>query len=130
MANDPVQFEVRIPEETRPGTYANFMTCWHTAYEFTLDFAVTQPLELRTTEAGEQLHVVPADVVARVKVPPGLLFNIIRALNENMTLYEQAFGEIRRPGEDAIALPPDLQLPSQDADNGDEGPEETRSDEP
>jgi len=31
-------------------------------------------------------------------VPP-LVFDVLRALNENMTRYEQAFGEIRRPGE-------------------------------
>jgi len=37
-------------------------------------------------------------VVARLKVPVSLVFDVIRALNEEMTVYEQQFGEIRRPG--------------------------------
>jgi hypothetical protein len=36
-------------------------------------------------------------VVARVKIPVTVLFDVLRALNENMTRYEQVFGEIRRP---------------------------------
>jgi hypothetical protein len=41
---------------------------------------------------------VPCRVVARVKIPPTVVFSLIRAINENMTRYEQAFGEIQRPG--------------------------------
>jgi hypothetical protein len=41
---------------------------------------------------------VPCRVVARVKIPVTVLFDVLRALNENMTRYESVFGEIKRPG--------------------------------
>jgi hypothetical protein len=34
-----------------------------------------------------------------VRIPVTLLFDVIRALNDEMTRYEQQFGEIQRPGE-------------------------------
>jgi hypothetical protein len=37
-------------------------------------------------------------VVARMRIPVSLLFEIIRRLNEEMTRYERTFGEIRPPG--------------------------------
>jgi hypothetical protein len=37
--------------------------------------------------------------VARVKIPTTVIFDVLRALNENMTRYEASFGEIRSPGE-------------------------------
>jgi hypothetical protein len=40
---------------------------------------------------------VDCRVVSRVKIPVTVLFDVLRALNENMTRYEQVFGEIRRP---------------------------------
>jgi hypothetical protein len=36
-------------------------------------------------------------VVARVRLPTGLVFDVLRALNQAMTEYEAIFGEIRRP---------------------------------
>ncbi|MGB9376212.1 MAG: DUF3467 domain-containing protein [Mycobacteriales bacterium] len=95
---EPEQFlEIAVPPDQEVGVYANVLAIWHTEDEFTFDFAVKQPTQLRQTDAGsEQVHV-PARVVSRVRVPPGQVFEILKALNENMTHYEQAFGEIRRP---------------------------------
>jgi hypothetical protein len=36
-------------------------------------------------------------VVSRVRIPVSVIFDVLRALNENMTRYETAFGEIQRP---------------------------------
>ena len=88
----PTEFEVQVPPELEPGVYANFLGVWHTAYEFTLDFASTQPPQ--HTEVGVR---VPCRVVARIKMPVGVVFDVLRALNDNMTKYEEVFGEIRRP---------------------------------
>jgi hypothetical protein len=41
---------------------------------------------------------MPTRVVARVKIPVTLIYDVLRALNENMTRYEETFGEIQRPG--------------------------------
>ena len=91
-AGEQPQFQFRVPPELEGGAYSNMVGVWHTPHEFTLDFSVTLPVA--QTEQG---MVLPCQVVARLKVAPTLVFELMRALNENMTRYEQAFGEIRRP---------------------------------
>jgi len=103
----PARFEVRVPEEHEAGVYANFLNVWHTAHEFTLDFAATLPAEGAEDDAGGQFVRVPARVSARIKLPPTLLFEVIRALNDNMTRYEQVFGPIARPDQGGPVFPPD-----------------------
>lgn len=93
----PVHFAINLPEGLEGGVYANVLAAWHSAYEFTLDFASTGPVRPRDegdTGAGFE---VPCRIVSRVKIPVPLVFDLIRTLNEEMTKYEAAFGEIRRP---------------------------------
>ena len=108
-AEPPTQYELRVPPELEGGVFANFLGVWHTAHEFTLDFAATLPAEPTETPDGPIIRV-PCRVTARIKVPPTLVFEILKALNTNMTGYEERFGEIRRPGEEE-APPDDLALP-------------------
>jgi Protein of unknown function (DUF3467) len=92
-------FEIQVPPELETGAYANFLSVWHSPYEFTLDFGVAlqaQPTDPEDESAGV---IVPARVVSRVKIPTTVIFDVLRALNENMTRYEASFGDIRRPGE-------------------------------
>ena len=94
----PTQFETEIAPELEGGVYANFLSVWHTPHEFTLDFAATQPPHVQDESDPNSPVRVPCRVVARVKIPLTVVFELIRAVNDNMTRYEQAFGEIRRPG--------------------------------
>ncbi len=100
-----VQFDVRIEPELEGGVYANFLGVWHTAHEFTLDFSSTLPAD--AVEVPDGVMHVPCRVVARVKVPPTLVFDIIRAMNENLTGYEEKFGAIKKPGGEEQLFPPD-----------------------
>jgi hypothetical protein len=102
----PASFQFHVPDELQSGVYANVLSVWHTVYEFTLDFAVTQPASQVETPEGHTT-VVPSRVVARIKVPPSLVFSILRTINENMGRYEEAFGPIPRPDEGEGLLPPD-----------------------
>jgi hypothetical protein len=86
---DVQRLELRVPEDHEPGVYANLLSVWHTHHEFTLDFATTLP-----TEGAVQ----PARVVARVKLPPTVMFAVLRTLNENLTMFEQAYGTVSGPG--------------------------------
>ena len=95
----PAQFELAVPPELESGVYANVLGVWHTVYEFTLDFASMQPPQVRDEDDPASPAVVPCRVVSRVTVPVTGVFDLIRALNENMTKYEERFGEIRRPGD-------------------------------
>lgn len=101
------RFDVQLPPELEGGVYANLLNVWHTAHEFTLDFAATLPAQRGPGEGGEEMLRVPAKVTARVKIAPTIVFDVIRALNENMTRYEQTFGPISRPGQDEPTFPPD-----------------------
>jgi hypothetical protein len=87
-----LNFRVDVPAEETGGRYSNFLSVWHTAHEFTLDFAATQPPE----GEGESPVTVPCHVTARIRIPVSLVFDVLKALNENMTRYEQTFGEIPR----------------------------------
>jgi Protein of unknown function (DUF3467) len=86
-----------VPEEWRVGLYANNVNVWHSPYEFTLDFAVTEPPEAEDPEDPTSPLTVPNSVVARIRIPVGLVFDVIRAINASMSSYEGLWGEIRRP---------------------------------
>lgn len=91
------EFRVYVTPEMEGGVYANLLGVWHTAYEFTLDFCATQPPQPRDPGDPESPGVVPCRVVARIKIPPTLIFDVLQALNQNMTKYEAKYGEIKRP---------------------------------
>jgi len=89
------QFAFTVPPELETGRYANLLGIWHTGHEFTLDFSVTGPA--MPPEAPDDPLTIPCQVVARVKIAPSLVFDLLQALNENMTRYEESYGEIKRP---------------------------------
>jgi hypothetical protein len=88
-----------VPDALEGGVYSNLVAVWHTPYEFTLDFAVMMPTQVATpAEGGEAVPVIPARVVARVKIPPATVFEVMRALSHNERRYEENIGPIPRPG--------------------------------
>lgn len=113
--------QIKMPDDLEAGAYANALAVWHTPHEFTLDFAAIQPTQEMRQADGTVVLTVPARVTARVKVPPTLLFEIIKAINENMTQYEQRFGSIRTPGPDEPLFPPDTYPEGEDEPGGTDG---------
>jgi hypothetical protein len=94
-APGPQGFNVVVPEDQIAGAYANVVGVWHTPHEFAIDFAVVQPF------AGGPEGSMQAMVTSRVRVPPTIVFDLLRAINENLAEYEEQFGEIKRPDEQA-----------------------------
>lgn len=92
---------VDVPAELETGVYANLLAVWHSAYDFTLDFAVVG----RTTEQDGQL-VVKAPVVARVKVPVSVIFSIAQAIAQNVDQYERVYGPITPRANEGPLYPP------------------------
>ena len=103
MTEPQPQIAIHVPEDVQAGVYANMAAVWHTPFDFTLDFAVLQP----TTPGPDGQPVIPAQVVARVKFPPSQIFQLLQAINANMTNYEAAYGPITEP---TNALPPTEEL--------------------
>lgn len=94
----PMRFEIQVPDELREGSYANFLSVWHTQHDFTLDFAVTdQPVPSGDSESEV---IVPCRVVTRVRIPATVAEDVLRALAANVTNFESNVGRIRKPGDD------------------------------
>ncbi len=82
-----------MPESAVTGVYADFVSVWHTEGAFTLDFAaMINPGQPEVLETGETISVVPAQVVARVRIPPGQVFEIMKALEQQLTQWEREHG--------------------------------------
>ena len=84
------QVQIQVGDAVKHGVYANFLVVSHSAHEFTLDFCQVLP--------GGEGGRVQADVVSRIKVAPTMVGKIIRALNTNMTAYEDKFGMVPEVG--------------------------------
>jgi hypothetical protein len=91
-----LEFTLVVPPELGAGTYANFMNAWHTAHEFTLDFAVAE--EPVVPEDPDEPAHVQAWLASRLKIPVTLVLDVLRTLSREMTEYEERYGEIRPPG--------------------------------
>jgi hypothetical protein len=84
------QIRVVVDDDRKHGDYANFLVVTHGPHEFTLDFCQLLP----SGEAGK----VNADVVSRVRIAPTMVGQVLRALNTNLSNYEEKFGSVRAIG--------------------------------
>ncbi len=76
------QIQIKIPDETMKGVYANAMSVVHSKEEFTIDFMNIYP------------HQGAGIVNGRVIISPGHMKRIISALQDNLKKYENQFGKI------------------------------------
>ena len=79
----PVSVKMTIDEATAEGHYINFANILHNPTEFVLDFG----------------RVVPGrgdvKVLARILTTPFHAKQLLRALQQNIEIYERTYGEIR-----------------------------------
>lgn len=94
MAEDaPRQFEIELPPEVVHGSYADFANVWHTPDVFVMDFVVLARPPQQTTDAdGAPVTVVPGRVVQRVRIPPHQVFELAKALTQQLEFWEQETG--------------------------------------
>jgi len=88
--NPPRQIKIEVPAELEP-LYANLARISHSPAEIIMDFAVILP--------GEP----SAKVSTRMLMSPVGAKMFYRALGENLGRYENAFGEIKLPGDSSLA---------------------------
>jgi len=80
MNGQPKQIQIKAKDDDLKGVYSNIMQVLHTKEEFVLDFfLVSQPTGVLSS---------------RVIMSPGHLKRMIRALQENLSKYEDKFGKI------------------------------------
>src|SRR4030065_2538541 len=88
--NRPAAPTLEVPPALKTD-YANVVRIAHSPSELVFDFAHLLP------------SVTPARVCARVVMSPLGAKLLQRALAENLSRYEAAFGEIKIPGENTLA---------------------------
>ncbi len=91
----PIQrFEIEISPEIETGVHADFANLWHTPDTIVLDFAVLrQPPYLQMdSETGVEVAIAPTRFVSRVRLPPGQVWELMRALEKELTAWESETG--------------------------------------
>jgi hypothetical protein len=81
------QLQIQSDPHTVTGVYANLTMITHRKEEFVLDFLFVQP---QRTPQGQSV----ANLRARVITTPEHMKRILRAIEENVSRYEQSFGAI------------------------------------
>jgi hypothetical protein len=98
--SQPPQMRVSMPDDKIPGAYADFVSVWHTSDVFTFDFAaLSRPPSRVEGEDGTAVTQAQAQVVARVRVPPSQVFEIMKALERQLTAWETETGRRSKPAE-------------------------------
>ena len=83
------RINMNLPPEQEAGTYANFAGVWHGADGFVLDFAVITQPPLADADGVTQVN---ARVVSRVRIPTSQAWEVMRALNEQLSQWEIEHG--------------------------------------
>ncbi len=95
---NPAQQKVTlsITPEVETGVFANFVGVWHQPDCFVLDFQTyTRPPQLSEDSDGRKYIDVATRVVSRVRIPPGQVFEIMKALEQQLSAWERETGASR-----------------------------------
>jgi len=92
--NEPrreVRLQIELPPEVEGGTFADFASIWHTSDTFVIDFIASKqpPQTQKVGKTGETARVQPAKVVSRIRIPPAQVFEIARALTQQLDAWEK-----------------------------------------
>ncbi len=102
----PRRLTISTTPEVEAGVYADFVSVWHQPHQFILDFSVhTNPPQLIEVD-GQQVLNVTARMVARVRIRPEQIFEIMKALNHQLTQWEQLQGKLQQHHEPPAPSPP------------------------
>lgn len=78
------ELKIELSPEVATGHYSNLAVIAHSPTEFYLDFVAVAP------------NMPQARVVSRIIMSPEHAKNLLFALRDNLTKYEETFGEIQR----------------------------------
>lgn len=101
----PRRLSLSTSPEVESGVYADFVSVWHQPHQFILDFSVhTSPPQVVEAD-GKQVVNVPARMVARVRIRPEQIFEIMKALNQQLSRWEREQGRAPRAEEPGSSEP-------------------------
>jgi len=83
------RIQMNMPPDEAAGAYADFVRAWHTKDVFVLDFAnLVEP-----PRAEDDAVILNATVVSRVRIPPDQVFELMKALEQQLTMWENETGK-------------------------------------
>jgi hypothetical protein len=86
------RLQINLPQDQSAGVFADFVRAWHTKDAFVLDFATL----IQPPHSGEEGQVVlDATVVSRVRIPPAQVFELMKALEQQLSAWEKENGQRR-----------------------------------
>jgi hypothetical protein len=87
------RIQIKLPDKIQAGVYADFVRAWHTNDAFVLDFAAL--MEPPRHESSSV--VLTAIVAARVRIPPAQVFELMKALEQQLSAWEKEHGKAAPP---------------------------------
>jgi tRNA(Phe) wybutosine-synthesizing methylase Tyw3 len=102
----PRRLSVSATPEVEAGVYADFVSVWHQPHLFVLDFSVhTNPPQVIEID-GQRVVNVPARMVTRVRIRPEQIWEIMKALEQQLSRWEKEQGRTQRREEPPPPPPP------------------------
>jgi hypothetical protein len=93
----PTNLNINVPPEQLEGHYADFASVWHNNETFILDFvSMSQPPTPSRDEGGQQVAQINCQVVTRVRIPAEQVWEVMKALQQQLGQWE-AENPHRRP---------------------------------
>ena len=80
------RIQLALPPDKAPGVYADFVRAWHTKDVFVLDFSGYTEPAVRDEESDD--IVQQSTVVSRVRIPPAQVFELMKALEQQLSMWE------------------------------------------
>ena len=106
----PLQMQINMPPEHEAGVHADFVQAWQINESFVLDFAtfLQPPLQATNNDTQQQVMLLPARIVARVRLDPTQIPGLITTLQEQHRAYEENRNRstLNQKLEDLMHLPP------------------------
>jgi hypothetical protein len=88
----PKRYSVEVPGDVVNGHYADVANLWHTRDVFVLDFAALVGAPQRAEHEGNAVLNHQARVVTRVRIPPTQVFELMKALEAQLSAWEKETG--------------------------------------
>ncbi len=91
---DRAEFQIELPDKLEAGVPADFASLWHTPTSFVIDFVVTKnPPSIEQDDEGENVQIINAKVVSRIRIPPEQVFELAKALTQQLSMWEKENGK-------------------------------------
>jgi hypothetical protein len=81
------RIQISLPPDQLSGEFADFVRAWHTKDCFVLDFSSFTEPAIRDEASGDL--ILNATIVSRVRIPPSQVFELMKALEQQLSLWEK-----------------------------------------